>query len=566
MASILTNTSAMAALATLRSVSSNLSENQSQVSSGLRVESAADNAAYWSIATTMRSDEKAVAAVSDALGLAQAKIETFYAGMDSAIDVMSEFKAKLVAAKEDGVDKAKIQTELEQLKSQLVSISQSSSFSGQNWFTTSIADIYDTAKNDTAFMSSFVRYEDGSVGVTSSRVDLSSISLFNSTGGGILQQDGRSPGAIGGLRNADVYSIGNNAWQSGFKFTGPLIFADDTTAITFDMTVDADDPSTTPSPNPGTTVSVTINRSLVDSVFPTLNGVISNRDQFVRVLQEALVPHGAIPAGHSVLTPDEYSIGTSETSGKPGSSMYLTNVASTLADGSTGGLFDSTSPNYGPRPAVVTDWEGPFRIVRTVVIHVPITVNDVTKTLVIDKDMVDSTLGTTTGEVTSAGDLAAVLNAAITAQGVGVKVTSTGSGLKFEADGAVHPEAGSKASIEVGPATDNLGDVAIFNILDLDITSDAIGLDTYISGVDSMLQKMAAAGSTLGALQARVGIQSEFTERLQDSITSGVGKLVDTDMEEASARLAALQTQQQLAISSLGIANSAPQNLLQLFR
>lgn len=555
----------MAALATLRSVSSSLGKSQSQVSSGLRVESAADNAAYWSIATTMRSDEKAVSAVSDALGLARAKIDTFYAGMDSAIDVMSQFKAKLVAAKEDGVDKAKIQTELEQLKSQLVSISQSSSFSGQNWFTTSIADIYDTAKNDTAFVTSFVRYEDGSVGVTSSRVDLSSISLFNSTGGGILQKDGRSPGAIGGLRNADVYSIGNNAWQSGFKLTGPLIFTDNTTAITFDMTVDADDPSTTPSPNPGTTVSVTINRSLVDSVFPMLNGVISNRDQFVRVLQEALVPVGAYSTD-KILTPDEYSIWTSETSGNPGSSMYLTNVASTLADGSTGGLFDSASPNYGPRPAVVTDWEGPFRVVDTVVIHVPITVNDVTKTLVIDKDVVDSALATTTGEVTSAGDLAAVLNAAITAQDLGVKVTATGSGLKFEADGAVHPEAGLKASIRVGPATDNLGDVAVFNILDLDITSAAIGLDTYISGVDSMLRKMTAAGATLGSLQARVDIQSEFAERLQDSITSGVGKLVDADMEESSARLTALQTQQQLAISSLGIANSAPQNLLQLFR
>lgn len=565
MTSILTNTSAMAALATLRSASSNLNESQSQVSSGLRVESAADNAAYWSIATTMRSDEKVVAAVSDALGLAQAKIDTFYAGMDSATNVMSQFEAKLVAAKEDGVDKAKIQTELEHLKSQLVSISQSSSFSEQNWFSTSIADIYDTAKNGTSFMSSFVRYEDGSVGVTSSRVDLSSVSLFNSTGGGILQRDNRSPGAIGGLRNADVYSVGYNAWQSGFSFTGPLIFADDTTAITFDMTVDADDPSTTPSPNPGTTASVTINRSLVDSVFPTLNGVISNRDQFIRVLQQALVPLGAYSADPSI-TLDKYSIWTSETSGNPGSSMYLANVASTLADGSTGGLFDSTSPNYGPRPAAVTDWEGPFRIVRTVVIHVPITVNDVTKTLVIDKDVVDSALATTTGEVTSAGDLAAVLNAATTAQGLGVKVTDTGSGLKFEADGAVHPEAGSKASIRVGPATDNLGDVAAFDILDLDITSGATGLDTYISGVDSMLRKMTAAGATLGSLQTRVSIQSEFTERLRDSITSGVGNLVDTDMEEASARLAALQTQQQLAISSLGIANSAPQNLLQLFR
>ena len=47
---------------------------------------------------------------------------------------------------------------------------------------------------------------------------------------------------------------------------------------------------------------------------------------------------------------------------------------------------------------------------------------------------------------------------------------------------------------------------------------------------------------------------------------SGIGSLVDTDMEAASARLQALQTQQQLGVQALSIANQAPQTLLQLFR
>ena len=51
-----------------------------------------------------------------------------------------------------------------------------------------------------------------------------------------------------------------------------------------------------------------------------------------------------------------------------------------------------------------------------------------------------------------------------------------------------------------------------------------------------------------------------------DSLKNGVGALVDADMEEASARLAALQTQQQLGIQALSIANQAPQNVLALFR
>jgi flagellin len=51
-----------------------------------------------------------------------------------------------------------------------------------------------------------------------------------------------------------------------------------------------------------------------------------------------------------------------------------------------------------------------------------------------------------------------------------------------------------------------------------------------------------------------------------DSIDRGVGQLVDADMEKESARLSALQTQQQLGIQSLSIANSNAQNILTLFR
>ncbi len=86
---------------------------------GFPVGTASDNAAYWSIATTMRSDNMALSAVQDALGLGAAKVDTAYAGMENAVEVVKEIRAKLVAATEDGVDKAKIQEEIEQLKQQL---------------------------------------------------------------------------------------------------------------------------------------------------------------------------------------------------------------------------------------------------------------------------------------------------------------------------------------------------------------------------------------------------------------------------------------------------------------
>src|SRR6476620_4829408 len=112
MTSILTNGAAMAALQTLRSIGTNLETTQNAVSSGYRVSKASDHAAYWSIATTMRSDNSALSAVSDALGLGAAKVVTAYSAMSSAIDVVSSIKSKLTAAVEDGVDKTKVQEEV----------------------------------------------------------------------------------------------------------------------------------------------------------------------------------------------------------------------------------------------------------------------------------------------------------------------------------------------------------------------------------------------------------------------------------------------------------------------
>jgi flagellin len=161
MTSIMTNAAAMAALQTLRSIDGNMETTQSRISSGYRVGTAADNAAYWSIATTMRSDNKALSTVSDALGLGAAKTDTAYTGLNSAISVVEEIKAKLVAAREPGVDKTKINAELTELKSQLSSISESASFSGENWLYNSST----TGAGTKDIVASFNRSSTGAVSV-----------------------------------------------------------------------------------------------------------------------------------------------------------------------------------------------------------------------------------------------------------------------------------------------------------------------------------------------------------------------------------------------------------------
>src|SRR5436190_13704048 len=133
MSSINTNVAAMTALQSLTQTQKSLTDTQNRISTGMRVAEASDNAAYWSIATTMRSDKASLSTVQDALGLGASMVDVSYTAMSSAIDVVNQIKSKLVAAREPGVDKAKVQTEITQLQKQLKGVADSASFSGQNW-------------------------------------------------------------------------------------------------------------------------------------------------------------------------------------------------------------------------------------------------------------------------------------------------------------------------------------------------------------------------------------------------------------------------------------------------
>ncbi|AZN70861.1 flagellin [Georhizobium profundi] len=313
MSSLLTNTSAMSALQTLRSINSEMSTTQGRISSGMKVGEASDNAAYWSIATTMRSDNKALSSVQDALGLGAAKIDTAYTGMNAAIEVVDEIKTKLVAASEPGVDKAKVQKEITQLQEQLTSLTKSSSFNGENWL---YHDDNNTASTKSV-VGSFNRDASNNVSLTTLDIDTTTTSLIEVNASGAYVASG--------------------------------------------------------------------------------NGLLSN---------------------------------------------------------------------------------------------------DLTYT--------------------------------------------TASGASASLSGV--------------------------NVMNLDITDMSAGdLSNALSGVDSVLQSMTDAAADLGAVKKRVEMQNDFVSDLKTSINSGIGRLVDADMNEESTRLRALQTQQQLGIQALSIANSQSQNILQLF-
>ncbi len=177
MTSLLTNAAAMTALQTLSATNKNMETTQARIATGLKVGSAADNAAYWSIATTMRSDNKALSTVKDALGLGAAKLDVAYTGLNSAIEVVDEIKTKLVAAREPGVDKSKIQSEIASLQKQLISNSGAATFSGENWLSVdSSATGYSATKS---IVASFTRDSAGAVTVGTIDVDITSTELFD---------------------------------------------------------------------------------------------------------------------------------------------------------------------------------------------------------------------------------------------------------------------------------------------------------------------------------------------------------------------------------------------------
>lgn len=318
MNSIMTNASAMTALQTLNQTNANLNETQSRISTGFKVSSAQDNAAYWSIATTMRSDNAALSTVNDALGLGAATVDVASTGLTSAISVVDEIKTKLVAAREPGIDRSKVQSEISELQNQLKSIGDSASFSGENWLSVkSDATGYNATES---IVASFNRDEAGAVSVSTISVDKSSAALYDA-----------------------------------------------------------------------------------------------------------------------------------------------------------GAAFDEVG-------------------------------------------IIDAQRDATTGAVLSA--------------------TATG---EF-----------SLATLDISALTDSTADLAT--------------LDGFISGADAAVQELTTAASDLGAVSSRIDLQKDFVSNLIDSIDRGVGALVDADLNEESTRLNALQTQQQLGIQALSIANSNSQNILSLFR
>ena len=222
MSSILTNMSAMSALQNLASTQKSLQTTQSQISSGLRVANASDNAAYWSIATTMKSDTGALTAVNDALNLGSSTIGTATAALNSTLTILNKIKADLVTAQTPGTDKTQVQSDITAQQQSLKSIISSASFNGVNLLDGSA----NGGSGSVQFVSAFSRDSTGATSIGTITLDTSGAGTQLSGAAGFL---GVSSGAASASGTAGASATAPGGDYTADSVLGFVISASTTT-------------------------------------------------------------------------------------------------------------------------------------------------------------------------------------------------------------------------------------------------------------------------------------------------------------------------------------------------
>ena len=495
MSSILTNNSAMVALQTLRGINSNLEQTQSEISTGKRVDTARDNASVWAISKVMEADVKGFKGISDSLSLGQSTVAVARQASETVTDLLTDIKGKVVAAQEDNVDRAKIQTDIKALTDQITSVTNAAQFNGLNLV---------SGTEDMNILSSLDRASDGTVtarDITVARQDLTTAAGTYSSSGNDL-----SPNAV--ASDTAVASAGNTA--------------NVTIAADADMSDNA--------------LSISIAGTTLSYSAGDLSGDQDAAASFVTGAINALGLEGISAA-------------------VDGTNANQINITSTRAfeDVSLAATGATASGSEIAERAETIDFS--------------------TSAAVNEGDGYKVTIGTSSYDyVAGAGetmeDVAKGLQTAIdsgSAEGITTSVAQDATSgqwtLKVDNDGSGTASlAFATAGLSGGEASGGL-----FGLDKIDV-STAKGADSALSTIETLITNSIDAAANFGSAQGRIDTQSQFISKLSDALKSGIGAMVDADMEAASARLQALQVQQQLGVQSLSIANQAPQSILSLFR
>ncbi|MBD8905139.1 flagellin N-terminal helical domain-containing protein [Methylorubrum zatmanii] len=478
MTSLLTNISAMTALTTLKSINTNLDATSNRVSTGQRVSTASDNAAYWSIATTVRTDNASLSAVKDSLGLGSSAVDTAYNGLNSVLADLQNMRAKLQTALQPGVDRAKVQTEIKAIQDKMKATADSSTSSGQNWLSV------DSSPSNTAYQATqnvvagFSRSTSGTVSFSMIGVDVNAVKLYDVNSSSI------TTAATAGQVFGTTSLTGTTAFRPADATVANRGTADfsGTNEVAFSLSL-----------GDGSTATITLNSSTMASAAANLARVTTT--EFLNAINNQI---------------------SADTTATP-----LAGKVTASLDASGRLTFTSTAKGSG------TDAQ--------------VTVQNVAASgsnALIDVGFGTGTAGTDarTGKGSAAG-------------------TAVGKGILDTVDSTTGYSVGgvgvSSTAIDISGLVGTSGDTTLRNI---------------ITQVEKAIAKVTDAGTKLGASKTQIDGQKTFVDSLMKANDRTIGILVDADIEEESTKLKALQTQQQLAVQALSIANSGSQNVLSLFR
>ncbi|MET0367314.1 MAG: flagellin [Methylobacterium sp.] len=456
MTSILTNTSATIALQTLRSINQQLDTTSNRVSTGQRITSAADGAAYWAIAATLKSDNGSLSSLKDAMSLDKNSIDAASAGLNKVIDQLTSIKNALTSATSEQADKAKLQNDISVALNAIKNYSDNTVMNGSNWLSVNSSS---TGFSATRNLVAAYSRTGNTVSVSKTTLDTSSFVLF----------DGGSAGIANTAALTKVATSSAVAAGSGYSVTVA----------------------------PGTT-------------------------------------KGFIDTTYNIGTPSNTFVTGSAVTGLAGTTV-LSAAALGLTDGETLTINGKTL-NFMTSGASGSN---------------QINISDTVATLL---NKIDALSGATAGTSTVSG----------TSLKIG---TGTTSDLVIGGAPATLTKLGLSAGTTLRSTTAGTNmTIANINIIPGGVTADAGTINAYLKIVDATTQQLLTGASVLGSMSTLLKSQSDFTQQLMDINTSSIGSLVDANIEEESTKLKALQTQQQLGIQSLSIANSDAQNILSLFR
>ncbi|MEM6890723.1 MAG: flagellin [Pseudomonadota bacterium] len=536
MASILTNTSAMVALQNLRTINTNLEETQAMISTGKAIGSARDNAAVWAISKIMESDSMSFKAINDSLNLGQSTVTVARQASETITDLLTDMKNKIVAAQEENVDRTKIQDDVDAISGQIQSVVSAAQFNGLNLV---------TGTEDVNILSSLDRSSDGTVtasDITVSRQDLSFDAGVIGTGAS-LTGGGGSIGT-GVLTAADTAASGGNvAIQAGagqnFDASSTRDFSNTGNSLTVTVggTVAADEQFNLQVGQ--TTVSFTSAGTVTDDVAAGLTSAL-NAAGIENVTASVA---GSVITITSTNAFEDLTVNATETSASGTLTAASEAGAGTTAGGGfTGATIEARASEVTfTSTANVAEGDG-YRV----------TVGGVNFDYVAGRNETMEDVARGLKVAIDSGTLANISTNVTQDSATGnwiLQVDNDGAALSLAADGAAG-----------GTATGGLAGVDA-----IDVTTDE-GVEAALANIETFIDIAIDAAADFGSAQGRIDTQSVFISNLTDSLKAGIGALVDADLEAASARLQALQVQQQLGIQSLSIANQAPQSILSLFR